>query len=77
MIGWVFAIGSVLVAVAGIGYRRRLRGLEGDGDGLSESAIRQIEASGRVELDEPLDLDEAAEEEARFWGESWDEPEPL
>lgn len=75
MIAWIFVFGAVLVAVAGIGYRRRLGDL--DRKGLSESAIRQIEASGRVELDEPLDLDEAAEEEERFWDESWDEPEPL
>ena len=75
MIGWIFAIGAVLVAVAGIGYRRRLGELERTS--LSEGAIRQIEASGRVEMDEPLDLDEAADEEERFWGESWDEPEPL
>ncbi len=75
MTGWIFAVGAVLVAVAGIGYRRRLGNLEGNG--LSESAIRQIEASGRMETDDPLDLGEAAEEEERFWGESWDEPEPL
>jgi hypothetical protein len=75
VIGWIFAIGAVLVAVAGIGYRRRLADLERDG--LSESAIRQIEAGGRLEMDDPLDLGEAAEEEERFWSESWDEPEPL
>lgn len=75
MTGWLFAIGAVLVVAAWYGNRRRLRRLKGRG--LSEGAIRQIEVSGRVEMDEPLDLDEAAEEEARFWGETWDEPDPL
>ena len=32
---------------------------------------------GRIEQDEPLDLEEAAAEEERFWSETWDEPEPL
>lgn len=75
MIGWLFALGAVLVVVGWMGYRRRLQ--EVKERGLSNGAIRQIEASGRVEMDEPLDLEEAAEEEDRFWGESWDEPEPY
>ncbi len=65
----------MLVAAAWLENRRRLRGMR-DGE-LSDGAIRQIEVSGRVEVDEPLDLEEAAEEEERFWNESWDEPEPL
>jgi hypothetical protein len=73
--GWLFAIGAVLVAAAGLGYRRRLARLKGGG--LPDAAIRRIEASGRVEVDEPLDLEEAAEEEERFWAETWDEPEPM
>lgn len=75
MIGWLFALGGALVIVAGLGARRRIGRVTGKG--LSDDAIRQIEASGRAELDDPLDLDEAAEEEERFWDESWDEPEPL
>jgi len=43
---------------------------------LDDDAIRRIEAGGNVEVDEPLDLDEAREEEERFWDEDWDEPEP-
>ena len=75
MTGWLFAVGAVLVAGAWYANRRRLRRMrEG---GLSDGDIRRIEASGRVERDEPLDLDEAADEEERFWGETWDEPEPL
>lgn len=75
MTGWVFVLGALLVAVAGLGVRRRLQRLK-DSD-LSDGAIRRIESSGRLEVDEPLDLDEAAAEEERFWGESWDEPEPM
>ena len=75
MIGWLFAGGAVIVAGAWLASRRRLRQLRADE--LSDAAIRRIEASGRVEVDEPLDLDEAKAEEERFWGETWDEPEPL
>lgn len=75
MIGWLFAVGALLVAAAWLASRRRLQRLR-DRE-LSDGAIRQIEASGRVEVDEPLDLEEAAEEEERFWEGSWDEPEPL
>ena len=74
MIGWLFAGGALLVAGAGLMVRRRMARLR---DGLSDDAIRSIETSGRIEMDEPLDLGEAAEEEERFWSETWDEPEPL
>ncbi len=75
MIGWLFTIGAVAVAGAWLAYRRRLARMVDRG--LTEADIRTIEASGRVERSEPLDLDEAAEEEERFWSETWDEPEPL
>lgn len=75
MTGWLFAVGALLVAGAWVGHRRRLRRLKDRG--LDDAAIRRIEASGRVEMDEPLDLDEAAEEERQFWSETWDEPEPM
>lgn len=73
MTTWLFAAGAVLVAGAGLVVRRRLARLRG----LSDDAIRSIEAHGRIEVEEPLDLQEAAEEEERFWGETWDEPEPM
>lgn len=73
--GWLFGLAALLVAAAGLGYRRRMAALE-DG-GLTDDAIRRIERGGRVEAEEPLDLREAEEEEERFWGESWDEPEPF
>ena len=75
MTGWLFAAGAILVAGGWWMNRRRLRSLRDRG--LSDGDIRRIEASGRVERDEPLDLDEAAAEEERFWSETWDEPEPL
>lgn len=75
MIGWLFALGGVLVVLGWLGYRRRLDRVRSQG--LSDGGIRQIEVSGRVEMDDPLDLDEAADEEERFWTESWDEPEPY
>ena len=72
--GWIFGVGAVLVAAAGLAYRRQIAAL--GGDGLTDDQIRGIESHGRVRAEEPLDLEEAAEEEERFWGESWDEPEP-
>lgn len=75
MTGALFAAGALLVVAGWIGYRRRLERMRGGG--LDEGQIRQIEASGRVEMEEPLDLREAAEEEEQFWSETWDEPEPL
>ena len=75
MTGALFAVAAVLVVVGWIGSRRRLTGTRGGG--LDDGQLRQIERSGRVEVDEPLDLREAAEEEEQFWTETWDEPEPL
>lgn len=74
MFTWLFAGGALLVAGAGLLVRRRMARLRG---GLTDESIRAIEEYGRIAVDEPLDLEEAAEEEERFWSESWDEPEPL
>jgi len=68
---------AVLALAGGLLYRRRLEAakrLEG-GDFLSDELIRQIETSGRIELEEPLDLKEIRAEEEQFWSETWDEPE--
>ena len=75
MTGWLFAAAALLVAGAWYANRGRLRDMRSRG--LNDADIRRIEASGRVDVDEPLDLDEAREEEERFWNESWDKPEPL
>lgn len=74
--GWLFAGGALLVFAGWIGYRRRIAEIRGRRP-LTDDMIRAIENAGRVEVDEPLDLEEAAEEEDRFWSESWDEPEPY
>ena len=74
MLSWIFAGGALLVAGAGLLARRRMARVKA---GLSDDAIRAIEAHGRVEVEEPLDLDEARDEEERFWSETWDEPEPM
>jgi hypothetical protein len=72
---WFFVVAALLVAFGWLGYRRRIG--EVRGSGLTDADIRAIERGGRVAADEPLDLGEAAEEEERFWDETWDEPEPL
>ena len=74
MTTWLFAGAALLVAGAGFLARRRIARARA---ALSDDDIRDIEAHGRVRADEPLDLGEAAEEEERFWSETWDEPEPL
>lgn len=69
----VFGIVLALLALAGgLLYVLRLREKLGDG-GMTDDLIRQIEQAGRVEIDEPLDLDEIAAEEDEFWEEErWD-----
>lgn len=42
---------------------------------LSDEEIRRLERGGSVEIDPPTDLNEVADEEERFWEESWDEPD--
>lgn len=74
MTSWLFAGAALLVAGAGALARRRIARARA---ALTDEDIRAIEELGRVRADEPLDLDEAAEEEERFWSETWDEPEPL
>ncbi len=72
---WI-ALAFLLVA-AGVLYVRRLRAMT-RGPGLTDEMIARIESLGEVDVEEPLDLDEAAEEERRFWeDEPWDEPEEF
>jgi hypothetical protein len=74
-VSWIFLAGALLVTFGWLGYRRRIG--EVRGSRLTDDDIRAIEAGARVDVDAPLDLDEAAEEEERFWDETWDEPEPM
>jgi hypothetical protein len=67
---------GLLALGAGLTFRSRLTRVIGSSDPvLTDDMIRQIEANGRVELDEPLDHGQIQEEEARFWEEQWDEPD--
>jgi hypothetical protein len=69
-------IAGLLALAAGLVYRSRLARVVGSREPLlDDDLIRQIEESGWVEVDEPLDLEEIQEEEARFWEEPWDEPD--
>ena len=70
---WLFLLGALLAAAGWAIRRRRLETVEPE---LSDEQLRRIESFGRVDVDEPLDLREAADEEERFWNESWDQPEP-
>jgi hypothetical protein len=72
---WLFSLAALLVLIGWLGYRRRMDGVRHRP--LTDADIRAIETHGRLPRDAPLDLEEAAEEEERFWGESWDEPEQL
>ena len=64
-----------LVFVAGLIYRNRMRRLRAEeATVLNDDMIRQIEGSGSVDVDDPLDHDTIQEEEARFWEEEpWEE----
>lgn len=71
---WFWLLLALLVLIAGLVHRRRVTRFERR---ITDDMLRQIENRGRVEMDEPLDLDEIQEEERRFWEETWDEPEQL
>jgi hypothetical protein len=64
-----------LAFVAGLMYRSRLRRLRAEEAAiLNDDMIRQIEESGSIDVDDPLDHDTIQEEEARFWEEEpWEE----
>ena len=45
---------------------------------LTDDMVRQIEETGYIDVDEPLDLEEIQEEEERFWEEApWEEEEEF
>jgi len=67
---------GLLAALAAFALTRRWLQARARRDRLTDEAIRQIESHGRLEREEPLDLEEIDEEERRFWQEeSWDESE--
>jgi len=73
--GLLFLLLAVLVIVAGIAARRRVR--EATRGGVTDDIVRQIETVGRVEAEEveALDVEEARSEEDEFWSQTWDEPD--
>ena len=67
---------ALLALLAGVLYLlRRAEARRQRQAGVTDELLRRIEEHGRVEMDEPLDLEEIQREEDRFWAESWDEPE--
>jgi hypothetical protein len=68
---------GLLALAAGLFYRSRLLRVTRREPVLTDDLMREIEERGRIELDEPLDLGQIEEEEARFWEEPWDEPDEL
>ncbi|HUF49609.1 MAG TPA: hypothetical protein VMN60_02170 [Longimicrobiales bacterium] len=68
---------ALLAAAGGLLYRNRLgRIVRGRQPLLTDDMLRQIEMSGHIDVDEPLDLEQIREEEARFLDEyPWEEPD--
>ncbi len=67
---------GLLVALAALAYLRRRATMRKHTHVVTDDVVRQIETHGRVEVDEPLDLQEIEAEERRFWDEeTWDESE--
>lgn len=81
MIGWIFAVLSVVVLLGWVERRRRIRRtIRGDRPLVGDDQLRQIMRDGRVEVDDPgeLDEEEIRRAEDRFWDESaWDDPEEF
>lgn len=78
---WAVGLGVLAAAAAGLALGRRRRRLRPRQTGwLTDAMVREIIAGGRLEgegvPEPPLDLDEIRREEDRFWGETWDAPEP-
>ncbi|MCG8468577.1 MAG: hypothetical protein MJB57_10285 [Gemmatimonadetes bacterium] len=77
MTSTLFLLFAVLVIVAGVSARRRVR--ETRESVITDDIVRRIETIGRVDSAdvEPLDIDEARVEEDEFWDRTWDEPDEL
>lgn len=67
---------AALAIVGGYIARRRLGSRRGGVPRVTDDLVDQIETSGWVDAEEPLDVEAAQEEEERFWEETaWEEPE--
>lgn len=69
VVTFVWIVIAFLALLAGLRLRARLRQLLGRAALLDQAAIRQIEMSGRVEVDDELDLAVIEDEERRFLAE--------
>lgn len=73
---WYAVIIAVLAVLAAVLHWLRLRSYGVGRPAVTDEVVRQIEEKGRVDVDEPLDMDEIREEEERFWEDQpWEEPE--
>lgn len=75
MTGLLFSGLAIVVLIAGLAARRRVR--EAKTGGLTDELMRQIEIEGRLDVEdvEDLDVGEARAEEDEFWSQTWDEPD--
>jgi len=76
---WIWAVLAVLIVIAGLRYRRRLRKMRGT-PRIDDAAIQEIIQTGRLartDHDAPIDMKAAARAEDEFWDESWDKPEEF
>ncbi len=74
----IWTVAAILAAIAGMEGLRRVRLHRRGGErGVTDEMIQRIERHGQIEMDEPLDLEAIEDEEARFWEETWDEPEEI
>lgn len=64
-------LGGILAALAALVFlrRRHVRRRQRRRGRVGDAEIRAILERGRVEVEEPLDLEEIREEEKRFWEE--------
>lgn len=68
---------ALLALAGGVLYRARwYRTPSVTAPALTDDMVRQIEEGGSIDFDDPLDLEQIQEEEARFWEEQpWEDPE--
>lgn len=71
----LFAIALLTVVAAALYIRRRVKLYQQRKARVTDDLMRRVEEVGRIDLDEPLDLEEIQREEDQFWEETWDEPD--
>lgn len=76
-LGIFFGLLALLAVIVSLLKRIRLtRSISAARPLLTDELVQQIESAGYIDFDEPLDLDQIQEEEARFWEDRpWEESE--